>query len=152
MQYLASFKPLNINKYGQVAVETFGLPPYVDCSCRREPDLESRYPSISALCHFTKLAPRLHEGDSVVYITVKGKYPPLNHRHWRLVAIMKVRNRFESHEDAAAWYKAKNLVASEQLYCRRKSTPAFGKDNGAVTFNSFWKYNRPATDNSLVGK
>jgi len=109
MRYLVSFKPLNINRYGRKAIENFGLPLYVDGSCRREPDFESKFPSISALCRFTKFAPHLNEGDTVVYITVKGKYNPFSYRHWRLVAILKILKRFDSHRDAAEWYTAQKI-------------------------------------------
>ena len=104
MRYLASFKPLNINRYGRKAIETFRLPPYVDGSCRREPDFESKFPSVSTVCRSTKFVPRLHEGDTIVYMTVKGKYDPVKHGHWRLIAILKVLKRFDSHRDAAEWY------------------------------------------------
>jgi len=62
------------SKPGRRAIEAFALPPFIDSSCRREPDLESRSPSISALCRRTKFAPRLYPTDRVVYITTKGRY------------------------------------------------------------------------------
>jgi hypothetical protein len=86
------------------AVKTYGLHPYVDRSCRREPDFEAIYPSITALCRTTKFAPRIHERDIVVYITHQGKYVKGKPSHWRLVAILGVVKRFETHQDAADWY------------------------------------------------
>ena len=85
-------------------VEEHGLPPYVDDSCRREPDFESEYPSITALCRAGKFAPRLNESDVIVYRTNKGKYPGYSGQHWRLVAILKVIRRFKTHREASKWY------------------------------------------------
>ena len=53
--YLASYRPLTMNALGKAAIEDFGFPPYVDHSCRREPDFESQFPSISAICRGSKL-------------------------------------------------------------------------------------------------
>ncbi len=109
MHYLNSFKPLCQTKQGRVAIEKFGFPPFIDTSCRREPDFQADIPSISALCRGKMFAPRLREGDSVIYMTVKGQYAPVQFRHWRLVAILRVIKRFESHKDAALWYREKGL-------------------------------------------
>ena len=109
MHYLNSYKPLCLTKQGRVAVEKFGFPPFIDTSCRREPDFQASVPSISALCRSKMFAPRLREGDSVVYMTVKGQYAPEQFRHWRLVAILRVIKRFESHKEAAGWYQEKGL-------------------------------------------
>jgi hypothetical protein len=54
-------------------------------------------------------APRLQTGDTVAYMTVKGRYEPEQFSHWRLVAILRVIRRFESHKQAAAWYQDSNL-------------------------------------------
>jgi hypothetical protein len=54
-------------------------------------------------------APRLQVGDSVVYMTVKGSYEAELIRHWRLVAILRVSERFESHKQAAVWYQDSGL-------------------------------------------
>ena len=108
--YLNSYRPLISTKAGRNASHTYGILPFVDGSCRREPDFESPYPSISALCRKGKFAPRLRKGHIIVYITVKGKYCGGSSKsHWRLVSILKVIKRFESHKDAAKWYKSKNL-------------------------------------------
>jgi hypothetical protein len=50
MQFLCSFRPLAASVVGQRAANQFGLPRFLDASCRREPDFESAFPSISALC------------------------------------------------------------------------------------------------------
>lgn len=102
--HLCSFKPMLLTKEGRHAVDQYGLPPYIDGSCRREPDFESKYPSISALCRSSNFAPHIQEGDNVVYITVKGKYQTIDQKHWRLISILKVIKRFESHKEASEWY------------------------------------------------
>ena len=107
--YLASYHPITKYKEGRSAISRFGLPPFIDYSCRKEPDFMASYPSITALCRKGKFAPRLREGDIVVYITVKGKFLGSPFRHWRLTAILEVLHRFESHQKAAKWYRANNL-------------------------------------------
>lgn len=109
MLYLNSFRPLCEKKLGRLAIKKYGLPPFTDSSCRREPDFQSHFPSISSICRGEKFAPRLHEGDSVVYITVKGTWKPEQFSHWRLVAILKIMKRFETHTDAATWFHGKGL-------------------------------------------
>lgn len=108
--FLASYAPLIMSAEGKLAAEQFDIPPYVDYSCRREPDLESPFPSISAICRATNFVPRLNESDVIVYITKKGAYPGCAEKHWRLTAILKVARRFESHEDAATWYEGEGLM------------------------------------------
>ena len=105
MIHLSTFKPLCRNRAGRDAVARHGLPRFVDASCRREPDLEHERPSISCVCHGDKFAPRLREGDTVVYITTPGRYTGAEQAHWRLVAIRGVTHRFGCHGEAAAWYK-----------------------------------------------
>jgi hypothetical protein len=87
----------------------FRLPPFIDGSCRREPDFESAFPSISALCRGANFAPRLQRNDTAVYITTKGRWLGYPEPHWRLVAVLRARERFESHEDAARWYRDQGL-------------------------------------------
>src|SRR5262249_35923590 len=106
---LNSFRPLCRNKQGRSAVRRFGLPPFIDDSCRREPDFQAQVPSISALCRGPKFAPRLYAGDCVVYITVKDSYSPVTFGHWRLIAMLRIINRFESHTEAAVWYRENGL-------------------------------------------
>ncbi len=76
--------------------------PYVDGSCRREPDFENRYPSITALCRERFFAPNLYPGYRVIYITCKDKHG-LDYRHWRLVGALEVVNR-STHQGAFDWY------------------------------------------------
>ena len=98
-----SFRPLVNTAAGRVAVTRFGLPPFIDGSCRREPDFEAAVPSISGLCRKGKFAPRLHVGDTAIYVTTKGDWGR------RLVAVLRVRERFESHSEAAEWYRELGL-------------------------------------------
>jgi hypothetical protein len=107
--YLVTYTPLVARRAGREAVASLGLQPFVDSSCRREPDLESRYPSISALCRAGKFAPKLLPGDVVVYLARKGRYPGTTSPHRRLVAILEVRRRFTSHASAAKWYRSRKL-------------------------------------------
>ena len=107
--FLATYRPLCRTATGRNAVKQFALPPYIDGSCRREPDLQSEYPTISALCRARMFAPRLRVGDRVAYITKIGRYGHHQDRHWRLTALLRVERRFDSHDDAADWYRAKGL-------------------------------------------
>ena len=43
---LNSFRPLCMTDIGLRAVNDFDCPPFIDASCRREPDFESEFPSI----------------------------------------------------------------------------------------------------------
>jgi hypothetical protein len=102
--YLVKYRPLNSTPEGQRAIMQLNILPYVDGSCRREPDMECEFPSISALCRGELFAPNLIEGDEVVYITTKNLYgEPFWHR--RIIARLKVFKRFGSHLEAAAWYR-----------------------------------------------
>jgi hypothetical protein len=102
--FLATFRPLVQSAGGRRAANEHGLPPFIDGSCRREPDFESRFPSITASCRAGAFAPRLRKGDRVAYISVKGRYLGEAEAGWRLVAVLKVAERFESHELASEWY------------------------------------------------
>jgi hypothetical protein len=106
--YLCSYRPICCNSAGRRALTSNGLPPFIDGSCRREPDLESEAPSISAICRLTKFAPRLQPGDGVIYITVKGQYDGVD--GWALVAVLNVVQSFRSHVEAASWYRLQGLT------------------------------------------
>lgn len=108
--FLTTYHPLIRTASGRRAVEKFGLPPFIDGSCRREPDFESPFPSVTALCHAGQFTPRLQSGDTVAYLTVKGRYGHDAHAGWRFVAVLHVIERFESHERGAAWYQARGLA------------------------------------------
>ena len=105
--FLASFHPLCSTSVGRAAIHRHRLLPFIDGSCRREPDLEHDWPSISALCRAGKFAPRLQVGDRVAFVTARARY-----RHgapWMLVALLRVARRFETHEEAASWYAGLGL-------------------------------------------
>ena len=101
--WIASFHPLCKNAQGRKAVSG-GLPPFIDGACRREPDLEAPYPSISELCRPGVFAHKLEEGQQVVYVTVKRAYGQAAHH--RYVARLTVLKVLKSHEAAADWYRA----------------------------------------------
>src|SRR5258708_20100495 len=96
--YLVTYCPLNINQPGRKAMKKHNLPPYIDGGCRREPDLQSAFPSISAVCRAGKFAPRLKVGDTVVYITFLDRATDT----WRMTPILEVRECFKSHKDTPA--------------------------------------------------
>ena len=106
--FVTTYAPLATTPRGREASERLNLPPFIDGSIRREPDLEHRFPSISCLCRGDKFAPRLREGDVVVYITKKGRYET-DAPHRRMVAVLEVIHLFDSHFQAAAWYHVQGL-------------------------------------------
>ena len=105
--FLATYRPLVMNRDGREAIRRHAFPPFIDGSCRREPDFESLFPSITATCRGRNFAPRLQDGDRIAYLTAKGKYLDDSERGWRLVAVLKVIKRLSSHREAAAWYAEK---------------------------------------------
>jgi hypothetical protein len=107
--FLATYRPLVRSASGRQAIQQHSLPPFIDGSCRREPDFESPFPSITATCRAGNFAPRLQAGDRVAYLTVRGQYLSDRESRWRLVAVLRVVHRFASHTEAADWYKGQNL-------------------------------------------
>jgi hypothetical protein len=102
--FLVTYHPLGESRQGRNIALKAGIPPFADGSCRREPDLEHQYPSITSLCRNRRFVPRLDEDDYVAYLTVQGIYPPHRERHWRLVALLRVRKVYLNHAQAAEWY------------------------------------------------
>lgn len=133
---LNSFKPLCINDYGKLAVVKYEFSPFIDASCRREPDFENPLPSISALCRKGKFAPKLLENDIVVYITVQGNYrtEEIKESHNRLVAIVRVIKTFESHEEAAIWYSQNNLPLPSNCMIDGNPPKTFDQTAAAIFF------------------
>jgi hypothetical protein len=115
--YLVTYAPLVRTATGRAAASKYDLPPFIDGSIRREPDLEHQRPAITCLCRADKFAPRLREGDIVAYMTAKGCYG-LTFRHWRLTAVLKVQVCLPSHAEAAAWYHARRLPLPNNLMVR----------------------------------
>lgn len=105
--FLCSYRPLVASRAGREVVARAALPPFIDGSCRREPDFQAAAPSISALCRAGKFAPRLWGGDRVAYITGQSLYNRT--LGWALVALLQVVERFESHDEAAQWYCARGF-------------------------------------------
>ncbi len=124
--YLVTYRPLNINQPGRKAVRKHNLPPYIDGGCRREPDLQSAFPSISAVCRAGKFAPRLKVGDTVVYITVLDGATDT----WRMTAILEVCERFESHKDAAEWYRNQGLPLPSNCLVKGNDPQPLDHTNG----------------------
>jgi hypothetical protein len=109
--FVNTYQPIVVTRYGIDACDRYGIPPMVDGSIRREPDLEHDWPSISCLCRKDKFAARLRVGDRVVYLTTKGRYGEAEPRpHWRLAAVLRVVRLFDSHAEAATWYEGRGLV------------------------------------------
>lgn len=114
--FLNSFVPLCSTKKGRKSIETFGLSPFVDGSCRREPDFEKERPAITCLCRTNKLVPRLKTGDLVIYMTNKRKY--YNGKPERfLIAILEVEEIVASHEQAMEWYSSNDFELSQNIIC-----------------------------------
>lgn len=106
--FVTSYEPLWKTPLGRDAV-ALGARPFVDRSVRREPDFESSFPSITALCRGGRFAPRLYAGSRIVYLTQKAVYPPRRDPARLLVAVLEVVERFETHQAAAAWYCVKGV-------------------------------------------
>lgn len=103
--FINTYRPLCGTDHGMRAVEAFELPPFIDGSIRREPDLAHEHPSISCLCRMNAFAPRLQIGDRIIYLTVKARYAQMPN-HWRMTAELVVIERFATHEQAADWYRS----------------------------------------------
>lgn len=125
--FLVTYRPICGTASGREAMEHLAISPYVDGSCRREPDFESKAPSITALCRAGKFAPRLRPTDRVAYITKRGRYEG-RPSHWRIVSLLAVQRRFESHDEAAVWYREqrvalpRNLIVAGNLPVRLEET------------------------------
>ncbi|WP_373398373.1 hypothetical protein V8V91_01010 [Algoriphagus halophilus] len=118
---LNSYHPLCSNELGKKAAIEFGIHPYVDGSCRREPDFENPFPSISALCRQNSFAPKLFPNDIVIYISLNSNGN--SQSKYRLVSILKVYKRFETHYNAYRWYRENNFVIPNN--CMIEGNPPF---------------------------
>jgi hypothetical protein len=131
--YLNSFQPLCRNTLGQQAIARYHFSPFIDGSCRREPDLQHDLPSISSLCRAGTFAPQLYPGDIIVYQTVKRNWN-LDFPHNRLVAILEVTDRMDSHESAAEWYRDQGYRLPSN--CMVRENPPLPFDQTAGNFDS----------------
>lgn len=135
MNFLNSYDPLIGCSERTATIADRNIPPYVDRSCRREPDLESAFPSITALCRASLFVSRISKGDFIIYRTNKGKYENVRLRHWRIVALLEAIEVLASHDAAAEWYAQRRLPIPTNCMIRgnhpkpfeesfpRKSTP-----------------------------
>lgn len=128
--FLASYRPLILTRFGRQAQLRYNLLPFIDGSCRREPDFECRFPSITATCRVGKLVSRLQVGDRVAYWTFKGKYLDFPQRGRHLVAIVRVIERFPSHEEAKAWYVGQNQALPSNCLVDGNPPKQFHLTNG----------------------
>ena len=118
--YLISYHPLCSTKFGQkVAILEHKLAPFLDHSCRGEPDFSSRYPSITSLCRKALFAPKLEVGDRIVYMSIRkpcGQYNNIKERDYghpksnSLVAVLEVIDVLSSHQKGKNWYNNKKLA------------------------------------------
>jgi hypothetical protein len=104
MHYILSYYPIISTAKGREAADQYGLPYYIDGSCRREPDLQHSAPAITGLCR-PGFSNRLKVGDTAIYVTNKGG---LDSRF--LVAILEVTHKCENHQTAAEWYRTEGLA------------------------------------------
>jgi hypothetical protein len=105
MIYLLSYSPLANTRSGRTVAARNGIPPYVDASCRREPDFELAAPFISGLCR-PKFIGRLAVEDVMVYVS---KTSAIRKEGRRLVAVLQLNRVFRSHSDAGAWYQTNHF-------------------------------------------
>jgi len=130
---LNSYHPLCRNELGRQALIDYNHPPFVDASCRREPDLESEFPSITSLCRQEIFAPNLEPNDIIVYMTVKGNWYK-DYAHYRLVAILEVKERRKSHNLAKDWYNNKGILPPSN--CMIDDSEPLPFDHTAGDFNT----------------
>jgi hypothetical protein len=133
MIFLNSFRPLCCNDLGLIAIRNYNFPPFIDSSCRREPDFQNKYPSISALCRGSKFAPLVKKNDIILYMTIGGVFTPYKKGH-HLVAILKVLNVFQSHSLGASWYT--NYSSSIPSNCMVPQNHPFDFDKTAGDFKT----------------
>lgn len=136
--FLNCYTPICTSKKGKEAASQYKIPPFADASCRREPDLEHKRPSITATCRCGQFVPRLEKGDMVVYVTKKGKYESRIHG-WRLIAILEVIEKFENHKQAKKWYEDNNYsLPSNCLVPGNPPLPE--KETGQIYGKKSWPF------------
>jgi hypothetical protein len=128
--FLTTYRPLIQSNKGRAAVQKHALSPFIDGSCRREPDFESAFPSITATCRAGNFAPRLQIGDRIAYLTVKGKYPGNREPGWRLDAVQRDIQRLSSHSEAASWYERQGQPLPSNCLVEGNPPKPFDLTNG----------------------
>lgn len=135
--YLSSFYPLCSTRAGKKAVTKFKLPPFIDGSCRREPDFQNELPCITGLCR-PGFAEKLEIGDKIIYVTNKKGIGAR-----KIIAELKVIRIFENHEEASDFYKNNNktipnnlMVAGSQPFELEKTHCKMGWDEWVKSNNS----------------
>jgi hypothetical protein len=106
--FIVTYTPLVDTQAGRKAAESHGLPPFIDGSIRREPDLEHEFPAISCLCRAGKFAPRLNVGDVVAYMTKNHRFGT-GRKQRHLAAVLVVDRILDSHSHASEWYRERGL-------------------------------------------
>jgi hypothetical protein len=143
-----------MNAMGMRAVHQHGYKPFVDFSCRREPDFDNKYPSISALCRKSKFAPHLKAHDIVIYTTLQGVYPPISAPHYRLVAILQIEQIYPTHHDGEIGYNL--LGAGTPRNCMVPTNLPLDFDQTAGDFFSVKKTNHflalPLPQQQVIGR
>ena len=132
--YLITYKPLCKTRMGRTAIQRYGYPPFVDFSIRKEPDFQNPFPAISCLCRPTHMTQKLRVGDRFIYTTVKGTYQGRPDHCNRLVAILKVVESFDTHQEAFEWYRDGGLPIPRN--CMVTSNPPLPFDHTSGEFCS----------------
>ena len=111
--YQVSYHPLCSTPFGRnSAVGIHSRKPFLDHSCRREPDFTSENPGITALCRGANFAPKLKVGDRIAYITVKrtySKWVPCCSDGSLITACLEVITVCKTHHDAEQWYNSRGF-------------------------------------------
>lgn len=128
--YLNSYRPLIWTRFGQQAASNHQLPHFLDASCRREPDFENPFPSMTAICRGSQGAVRLREGDFVAYATVKRNYEPAATSGRYLIGGFEAIKRCATHEDAADWYRAQKVAIPSNCFVAGNPPLAFDLTGG----------------------
>jgi hypothetical protein len=141
MNFLISYSPLANSQIGRGIAARNDIAPYVDASCRREPDFESDLPFVSGLCRPRFIA-RLEVGDVLVYVTKKSG---VHSEGRRLVAVLKLQQAFSSHSAAAKWYLANGfriprscIVPGNDPLPIHLANPKMGTASAAFTDSRVW--------------
>lgn len=123
-----------MNEFGRAAIVKYSFPPFIDASCRREPDLENMCPSITALCRQGRFAPYLREGDIVVYLTVQGNYSPIKEKHHRVVAVLQIETVYNTHQQGKSEYSKLGITIPSN--CMVKGNLPYDFDKTAGNFKT----------------